>query len=303
MKIVLTGSLGNVSRPLASELVKKGHTVTVISRKTEKKQIIETIGATAAIGDMLDADFLSATFDGADIVYLMETNDMSSFFDPNLDVVEHYIQISNNHKRAIEQSGVSRIIHLSSIGAHTDKGNGILRFHHYAENILKQLPARVSIKFMRPVGFFTNLFRFIQVIKTQGVIFSNYGGDEKDPWVSPLDIASTIVEEIEKPFNGRTIQYIASDEVSPNEIAKILGEAIGIPALRWVVIPDEQLLDGMVATGWNPQTAQGFVEMQAAQGSGRLYEDYRRNRPILGKVKLVDFAQIFANTYGFQHGK
>ena len=31
MKIVLTGSLGNISKPVAHELVKKGHTVTVIS--------------------------------------------------------------------------------------------------------------------------------------------------------------------------------------------------------------------------------------------------------------------------------
>ena len=135
-------------------------------------------------------------------------------------------------------------MHLSSIGAHTDKGNGILAFHYNVENILKQLPDDVSIKFMRPVGFYYNMFAFIPTIKTQGAIIQNYGGDDKEPWVSPLDIAAVIAEEIEQPFSGRKIRYIASDEVSPNEVAKILGEAIGKPGLKWIVIPDEQHLNG-----------------------------------------------------------
>lgn len=297
MKIVVTGSLGNISKPLTQQLVQRGHSVTVISSKAERQKDIEDIGAKAAIGTMEDPDFLSATFKDADVVYVMETLGADSFFNQNLDIIAAITKIGNNYKQAIEQSGVKRVVHLSSIGAHTDKGNGILVFHYNVENILKQLPNDVSIKFMRPAGFYTNMFRFIETIKTQGVIVSNYGGDNKEPWVSPLDIAAAITEEIEKPFEGRTIRYIASEEVSPNEIAKILGEAIGKPELKWVVIPDEQLLNGMLSIGMNLQVANGFVEMQASQRSGLLYEDYYRNKPTLGKVKLTDFAKEFSTVY------
>ena len=297
MKITVTGSLGNISKPLTQELVKKGHSVTVISSKAERKTDIEAIGAKAAIGTMQDADFLSATFKGADVVYVMETLDEGSFFDQNLDVIAANSEIGSNYKQAIQQSGVKRVVHLSSIGAHTNKGNGILAFHYHVESILKQLPNDVSIKFMRPVGFYYNMFAFIQTIKAQGAIVSNYGGDEKEPWVSPLDIAAAIAEEMDKPFNGREIRYIASDEVSPNEVATILGEAIGKPDLKWLVIPGEQLLNGMIAAGMNPQTAKGFVEMNVGRRSGVLYEDYYRNRPALGKVKLTDFAKDFASVY------
>lgn len=62
MKIVVTGSLENVSKPLTKELVQKGHSVTVISSKAERQKDIEAIGAKAAIGTMEDGDFLSATF-------------------------------------------------------------------------------------------------------------------------------------------------------------------------------------------------------------------------------------------------
>jgi hypothetical protein len=129
------------------------------------------------------------------------------------------------------------------------------------------------------------------------MIIQNYGGDEKEPWVSPLDIAATIVGEIEKTFNGRTIHYIASDEASPNEVASLLGEAIGKKDLKWHVIADEQFLNNMVAAGMNPRIAKGFMEMNAARRGGVLYEDYYLNKPTLGKIKLRDFAKEFAATY------
>jgi uncharacterized protein YbjT (DUF2867 family) len=53
-------------------LVQKGHLVTVISSKAERKKEIETLGAKAAIGTLEDVNFLSSTFKGADAVYVME---------------------------------------------------------------------------------------------------------------------------------------------------------------------------------------------------------------------------------------
>jgi hypothetical protein len=53
----------------------------------------------------------------------------------------------------------------------------------------------------------------------------------------------------------------------------------------------------MLAAGMNRWIAKGFVDMQAAQRSGSLYEDYYRNRPVLGKTKLKDFAGEFAIVY------
>ena len=297
MNIVVTGSLGNISKPLAKILIEKGHSVTVISSKTERQKEIEALGAKAAIGTMEDADFLTTTFKGADLVYLMETLGTGSFFDKNLDYIATINKISNNYKQAVQQSGVKRVVHLSSIGAHTDKGNGMLAFHYNVENILKQLPDDVSIKFMRPVGFYINMFAFIPTIKKQNAIIQNYGGDEKEPWVSQLDIAAVIAEEMEKPFVGRTIRYIASDEVSPNEVAKILGEAIDKPDLKWQIITDEQMLNGMIAAGMNPKIAKGLVEMNGGRRTGVLDEDYHRNRPILGKTKLTDFAKEFARVF------
>lgn len=298
MNIVITGSLGNIGKSLTPTLVQKGHNVTVITSKTERQKDIEALGAKAAIGTFQDVDFLSKTFAGADVVYLMEAwEGIGSIFDKDMDFPKAFNNIGHNYKKAVEQSGVKRVVHLSSIGAHTDKGTGSLYLHNTVENILRQLPEDVAIKFMRPVGFFTNLFRGMENIKTKGAIMSTYGGDKKEPWVSPLDIAAAIAEEIESPFEGKTARYIASDEVSPNEIAQVLGKAIGNPSLKWMVVPDEQMHKGMLDMGMNEWIANGFIQMQAAQRDGSLYADFYRNTPTLGKVKLVDFAKEFAIAY------
>lgn len=71
MKIIITGSLGNIRKPLVQMLVKGGHTVTAISSKAERVGEIESLGASAAIGTLQDVDFLSATMSNADAVYCM----------------------------------------------------------------------------------------------------------------------------------------------------------------------------------------------------------------------------------------
>lgn len=54
---------------------------------------------------------------------------------------------------------------------------------------------------------------------------------------------------------------------------------------------------GLESAGMNPNIAAGLVEMYASQQSGLLMEDYYRNKPTFGKVKLKDFAEEFALVY------
>jgi uncharacterized protein YbjT (DUF2867 family) len=294
MKIIITGSLGHISKPLTQELVQKGHAVTVISSSPDKQGAIEALGAKAAIGSIEDVDFLTAAFTGADAIYTMIPP--GNFADPNFDVMAHCQKLGNNYAHAIKASGVKRVIHLSSIGAHLEKGSGIILFHRLVEDILNRL-AVVDITFMRPVGFFYNMFGFISQIKNQGFISANYGADENLVWASPIDIAAAIAKEFETAPTHRKVIYVASDELTGHETARILGEAIGKPGLKWVLVSDEERQQLLEAIGLSPKIAAGLVEMFASQRSGLLMEDYYRHKPELGKVKTVDFAKEFAAVY------
>jgi len=298
MNIAITGSLGNIGKPLTKLLVARGHRVTVISSKPERISAIEALGAIPAIGSIQDVEFLTKTFTGADAVYLMEAwEGIGSLFDNTIDFPAEFRKIADNYVQAVQRAGVTKIIHLSSIGAHSDQGTGSLLVHHNVEKVLGTLPDNVSIKFIRPVGFFSNVHRWLPMIRSQGAVIQSYGGDRKEPWVSPYDIAQMIAEEMERPFIGRTVQYVASDEVSPNEIAEALGKSIGNPDLKWKVISSQELLNQMLSAGINEWIANGMVAMQQAQGNGSLYEDFYLNKPALGKLKLADFAEEFAEVY------
>ena len=294
MKFVITGSLGHISKPLAQELVKKGHSVTVISSKPEKQQDIEALGATAAIGTIEDVQFLAETFRGTDAVYTMLPP--PNFSDPKLDLMKLCRTLTNNYAQAIQQAGVKRVVHLSSIGAHLTKGTGLILLHRQAEDILSGLPD-VIITFMRPVGFYYNLCVFLGGIKATGTMASNYGGEDKIPWVSPLDIAAAIAEEIATPLTRQTVRYVASEELTCNEVASILGAAVGKPDLQWSLITDDQLKSSYEKFGMGKALAAGLVEMQANMHNGPFYDDYYLHRPAMGKVKMTAFAKEFAAVY------
>jgi len=295
MKITITGSLGNISKPLAHELVQKGHEVTVISSSTEKQAEIENLGASSAIGFVEDPAFLTKAFTGADAVYCMIPR--ANYFDPNLDLDTFTRKIGNNYAEAIKNSGVKRVVFLSSIGAHLEQNSGIIQRYNEIETVLKKLDD-VSITFMRPTSFFYNLLAYIPSIKSQGIIAANYGGDRMIPWVSPNDIAASIAEEITTPLDGKKVRYVSSEELTGDETIRILGEAIGKPDLKWVLISDEETLNGLVNVGMHPKIAAGLVEMYAGLYNGLLGEDYIKNRPAeMGKTKLVDYAKEFAAIY------
>lgn len=299
MKIILTGSLGNIGKPLTTNLVSKGQAVTVISSNPEKKKDIIAAGAKAAIGSMENVDFLTSTFSGADSVYVMEPP--IGFFDHQLDIHSYYSGLGHNFVKAILGSGVQHVVHLSSIGGNMSEGNGVLIFHHLVESILRELPSNISLTHIRPLGFYYNLLGFIQGIKNSGKITANYGADDIIPWASPLDIADVIAEELVASGQSRKVRYVVSDELSCNKTASLLGAAIGMPDLKWEIISDEQMQARLISIGMAPGLAAGLIEMNAAMHSGELFEDYKHYKPaVFGKVKMADYAKEFGNIFNAQ---
>jgi uncharacterized protein YbjT (DUF2867 family) len=294
MNYVITGGAGNISKPLALQLLKAGHQVTVIGRNAANLSALTDAGAKAAIGSLEDVSFLTAIFTGADAVYTMV---------PPVHAVadwKGYIGgIGQNYAAAIKAAGVKYVVNLSSIGAHLEDGCGPVSGLYRVEHALNTLPD-INIKHLRPSFFYTNLLANIGMIKGMGIIGGNYSvANGAFPIVSPFDIADAAAEELQSlSFSGHSIRYIASDEVSTDEIAAALGAAIGKPDLAWVQFTDEQALGGMIQAGLPDEIAKNYVEMNQSISSGNMFADYFKNKPnSFGKVKLADFAKTFASIY------
>ncbi len=293
MKYVLTGSLGNISKPLAEKLVSAGHDVTIISSNAGKTGQIDELGAKAAIGSVEDVDFLSNTFTGADAVYTMVPPHFGA-----TNWKKYIAGIGENYASAISNSEVKNVVNLSSIGAHMPEGCGPVSGLHFVEKALDELDG-VNVRHLRPGFFYPNFLNQIGMIKNMGITGGNYGEGTTLVIVHPNDIAEVAAEELMAlSFTGKSVRYIVSDEKTTNEVGAILGKAIGKPDIPWINFKDEDTLKGMLQAGVPEEIAQNYTEMGAAMRSGEMASDYLKNKPSkFGKIKLEDWSREFAAAF------
>lgn len=289
MKITISGSLGNVGKPLAQKLIDGGHDVTVISSSNERSAAIENLGAKAAIGSVSDARFLKETITGADAVFAMTPPNMGGS-----NVISNTTDTGKAFATAIKEAGVTRVVMLSSIGADLPNGNGPIAGLHNIEQLYSKLSG-VAVTYLRAGYFYTNFYNDIPLIKGMGIIGANYPATVRIPVVHPTDIAAAAADELQKPSTDKYVRYIISDVRTPGDISQLIGAAIGKPQLPWIEFTDEQALNGMMQAGLPEEIARLYVEMGASFRGGKLFTDFVRNgSPVNGQVKLEDFAREFA---------
>lgn len=288
MKFVVTGSLGNISKPLTQLLLAAGHTVTVISSQQERAGEIESLGAIPAIGSISDIGFLTQAFKGADAIYTMVPPSFTA-----TDYRRYFNETANSYAAAIKASGVKRVVNLSSIGAHLPEGTGPIKGLYDLEHVFNGLED-VSMVHLRPGFFYTNFYNNADMIKQAGILGANYPASARMVMVHPSDIADKAAEQLQKSFNGKSVLYVASDDLTLAAATGLLGEAIGKPDLPWVEFSDEQTADGMRQAGLPDDLARNYAEMGNAVKSGILFEDYDRNKPVTSGRKFNAFATEFA---------
>jgi uncharacterized protein YbjT (DUF2867 family) len=291
MKITVLGSLGNINRNYLPRLSADGHDVTVITSSQERIDAIHAIGAKAVVGSNRDVDFLTKIFKGSDVVYLMISgiNLMSG-----TDMWQAAIGLFENYKIAVQKSEVKNVVNLSSVGADNPQA-GILYMYHFAEDALNSLEG-VNVAHIRPVGFYNNLFADMQSLKTQRAIYSAVLPDVMRCWASPVDIADVAYSLISHTPAGKSAKFVVSDWGTGNDWLKALAEN-GIEA-KYQQIPIEALAANMKKIGFHEDTANRFAQMSRAQeNADEFYASLRATDYHLGKVKLGDFAKVFAETY------
>jgi uncharacterized protein YbjT (DUF2867 family) len=294
MKYILTGSIGNISKPIAQNLIKAGHQVSIITSNEKNIDAIEQLGAKALVGSVEDVAFLTSAFSGADVVYLM--------IPPKWDVKEWYTyqqEVANNFVAAIQANHLKKVMVLSSIGAHMGRGAGPIDGLAYLESKLNELPD-IQAVYLRPSYFYYNFFSMISLIKNMGIMGSNMPADHKIVLTHTTDIANIASDYLlEDKFNGKEILYISSDEKTLGEVTSTIGNNIQKPDLAWVQFTDEQSFGGAVQAGLSETIAEGYTTMGAAITSQELEADYWKNKEkvAIGNIKLADFAKEFVAVF------
>jgi uncharacterized protein YbjT (DUF2867 family) len=294
MKFIVTGSAGNVSKPLTELLLQAGHQVSVVSRKAENIASLVEQGATAAIGNMQDLAFLQETFTGADGVYLM----LPPMWD-SADQKKQSIEYAENFKAAIEASGVKNVVFLSSYGAHRQHDAGPISGMGLAEDVLNTLASDVNVLSLRTGYFYSNLLLSIDLIKKAGHMGNMFDIPQGTfTVVDPEDIARTAAAAFTtQNFKGHLYQYVVSDLTGTDEIAALIGKEIGIPDLKWEKFHAQDFRQVLLGYGFAKGAANDYVEMFDTLDKGLLFEHFFELNAAFGGTSIEAFAKRFAGIY------
>jgi uncharacterized protein YbjT (DUF2867 family) len=293
MNFVVTGAAGHVSKPLAGLLLETGHKVTVVGRNPENLRSLAGRGATTAIGDMGDVSFLEETFMGADGVYLM----IPPLWDSD-DQKKQSIQYAEGFSAAIRASGVKNVVFLSSYGAHRLDDAGAISGLGLAEVVLNKLDA-VNVLSLRAGYFYSNLLLSLDLVKTAGHMGNMFAiPNGTFTVVDTEDIARVAAQALDTlNFKDHSYVYVISDLTGTDEIASLIGRQIGVPDLRWVKFPAEDLKRVLLNYGFANGAANDYVEMFATLDTGLLFEDIQKTKPKIEGTSIEEFAKIWAAAY------
>ena len=260
----IIGASGNTGSAVAGKLLAHGEKVRVIGRDAKRLEGLVQKGAEAFVADVNDVAALSQAFRGAKAVYLMIPPNPAI---PN--VREDQEQVSDALVAAVQSAGVEYAVVLSSIGADKpDKTGPVLGLH----NLEQKLNGVAALKavYLRAGYFMENLLPQIMIIKSFGVTGGPLRGDLKVAMIATEDIGSAAAEALLKlEFSGKQArELLGQRDVTYQEVAAVIGKAIGKPELGYVQLGPAQIKPALVQVGMSSNMADLLLEMSDALNSG-----------------------------------
>jgi uncharacterized protein YbjT (DUF2867 family) len=252
---VLLGANGNITSRAARALLQQGQRVRVIGRTEASLAPLGKLGAQLAIGDARDALFLARAFEGASAVYAMIPTDYGAD-----DLRGSQSLFGAAIASAVAQSGVRRVVNLSSIGAELPAGTGPIVGLHGQEQRLNALPG-LDLLHLRPGYFMENHLQVLGAVAALGVYPSLESPDVPIPMAATADIAAVVVRELVERKARGVLHLHAPRHYSFREAASILGGAIGRPTLTYVQVARQQGIAEMRQLGFSPDAAACMAEM------------------------------------------
>jgi len=284
---VITGATGHTGKIISENLLAAGHSVKTIGRSAEKLSDLVAKGATAAVGDLMDAPFLTEAFRGATAVYLMippkwDLTDWRAFQRGQTAV---FVQ-------ALRAAGVKKVVLLSSQGAHLLNGAGPVSGLAELEQALRGIEG-LDVLALRAGYFMENLYASVGMIQQAGINGSSLRGDVRFPIVHTRDIAAVATQRLlDLNFKGHTHEFVGgAADLTMTEVTSTVGQAIGKSELPYIEFSPADAKAGMVQAGLPETIAAGYVELFDALNSGIYQEGYERTPAVTTPTTLEWFVE------------
>ncbi len=265
MKIVVTGSTGNIGQALVPLLHEAGEDVLAVSRRPRSEGLPAAVRHAQA--DVGDSAGMRPVLEGADALFLLLGGELNGAGeDPDALL------------GAALDGGVKRIVLVSSqINATRPEARSHTRLREF-EAAVRASGADFTI--LRPGGFASNAFAWADAVRTRRTVFAPFG-DVALPVIDPADIAAVAAAVLrEDGHAGRTYELTGPEAVTPREqtaaIARALGEEVAFVELsreqaraHLAQFMPEEVLDGTLDILGRPLPGEQVISPDVERVLGR----------------------------------
>jgi uncharacterized protein YbjT (DUF2867 family) len=229
MKILVAGATGTVGRNLVEQLVEMGHEVRALTRNAAKAKF--PAGVEVVEGDLMNPASFAPALEGVTGLHLI------NFGGDNFAPLQTGAEIIT----LAEQAGVRRVTVL---------GNGQKTT---VENAVEA--SSLAWTLLGPVEFMSNMLEWSYGIQSADVVRQPFAS-RKTAIVHQADIAAVAAHVLTSDgHSGKTYTITGPEVLTPRDLARIIGEAIGRD-IQFVELTPEEAQAEWTAAGFPPDIIQ-----------------------------------------------
>jgi NADH dehydrogenase len=228
MRVLVVGGTGFIGTSLCTELKRRGHEVTAMSRNPGGGDLPG--GVNKVMGDVTEYESIDEAFEGMDAVYNLVA--LSPLFKPSGGDKMHdriHRQGTEHVVRAAEEHGVDRLVQMSALGADPDGATAYIRSKGQAEDIVTGTDLEYTI--FRPSVVFGDGGEFISFTKLLAPPYVSAlpgGGKTRFQPIWVGDLVPMLADAIDSEEHvGETYEVGGPDKLTLAEIARLIHRSDG----------------------------------------------------------------------------
>jgi NAD(P)H dehydrogenase (quinone) len=251
--IVVTGATGTVGSRIVNNLVaRRREQVVAFVRDPRRAEQLVSVGAKLRLGTFEDLVSLREAFVGADTVVLVTAG--PTLAEQSLAAI-----------RAARESGVRKIVRISSGKASTQRLTESTRHHACADAALRE--SGLSFVILCPNSFMQNLLFSVGSLRHDGKLYSGLGTG-KLGFIDVRDIAdAAAAATVSDAWNGQTLELTGPAAIDYDTVAATISKELARP-VTYVPVSPEAAGEAARSHGADDWTVKAITEFAVASSGG-----------------------------------
>lgn len=252
MKVLVTGATGFLGSHLAELLVREGHQVKALVRKTSKTDLLEALGAELHHASLEGGEGLDEAVADVDAVVhgagLVKARTVGEFSEVNEGGTRNLLEATKRSR-----PGVRRFVYVSSLAAYGFRAHPEAEpepVTHYGrskragERAVREAAGELPVTIIRPPAIYgprdTEMYNFFKMIGTRTKVFMG-SSENKLSLIYGPDCARALYHALTVDHPSGRVYFVEDGRIyTQAEFATVVEEALGVRAMSlklplWVV--------------------------------------------------------------------